>query len=962
MERFKVSRANITHRTLLLAALLLPVTSLAEVIVNDGFEDENADGWTLNGNIVVNGIQAIGDFSLRHKKSGTSVLQVPTTGFTDVSITMNLAATSLEKNDDCYAEVSTNGGSSWSTVVEVHNGNDNGTFFSNTVTPAGADDNADLQLRFRATGRHNGDYCWGDEVTVSGTPGVIETEPDISLSGNGAFGEVEINTTANRNLTLSNNGDDDLLVGSLGGIAAPFSLTADACSSATISPGGDCQVTVRFAPTNTGLQSDTLNIPSNDPDTPVLTVALSGTGNEPPGEPEPNIALSGNPAFGNVEINATSDHNLTISNTGSAPLLVGSVGGITPPFSLIADACSSTSVSPGGDCQLTVRFAPTVAGPDSDLLDISSNDPDTPVLGVVLNGTGTEPGGGFDPNFDPLSGNGNTDRNLLTYNTLINGSDPGSRINLSAYAVPANAAQPDHQFEGSLQLSGEASGGDFKERKDTFRYTRKNRDTTRKHLPEFDFEFIQTGTHLFPVARGTMTDNHPEWEYILEAGRVWKENGDNGYSRASIPFTLHQKNADCMHNGVLSFLFMDDGTTSQAAYQIASETCLYFKFDMWGLLGASYSPTSVTNADDQRANYQLEVNNRMPSKPISELANDHPGADPSQFGSASETDPDHVTLFGFTIDGVHYTGGCDTRYGAYPYCDAIALPSYSTAKSVFAGLALMRMELNYPGFMGNNVASQVNDCAANGNWGDVNYGHVIDMGTGNYNLGGYMSDEGSLHTNDLFLPLDHASKIDYSCTQYDRKATPGSKWIYHTSDTYILGTAMNQDLKDLEGGSKDLFDDLLVDDILKPVGTSPTSHYSRRTYDSVQQPFTGWGMTYLRDDVAKIAVFLNVDDGKVDGNLLVDGYELDAALQRVPSDRGLDPLADFKYNNGFWAHEIQSNISCSSDVWVPFMSGYGGITVLLLPNDTAYYMFSDDATFVWMKAAQESHRIRSLCP
>jgi len=44
------------------------------------------------------------------------------------------------------------------------------------------------------------------------------------------------------------------------------------------------------------------------------------------------------------------------------------------------------------------------------------------------------------------------------------------------------------------------------------------------------------------------------------------------------------------------------------------------------------------------------------------------------------------------------------------------------------------------------------------------------------------------------------------------------------------------------------------------------------------------------------------------------------------------------------------------------LSGYGGITVLMLPNGTAYYVFSDDDTYLWMGAAQESHTIRSLCP
>ncbi|MEJ8567990.1 choice-of-anchor D domain-containing protein [Elongatibacter sediminis] len=836
-----------------LAACALSPPASADIIVNDGFEDGDANGWTTTGNVAVNGLKAIGNYSLRHKGTANSVLHVATTGYSAVSVTMNLAATSLENGEDCYAEVSTNGGSAWTQVVHVGNGSDNSTFYSNTVTPAGADDNADLQLRFRGTGGQTGDYCWGDEITVSGTPGGIDPEPDISISGNGAFGNVDTGTQSDRVLTVSNDGTANLVIGSLSGLATPFSLQADACSSATLTPSQSCQVTVRFAPSSTGYQSDTLDIPSNDPDTAVLQ-------------------------FG-------------------------------------------------------------------------------------VNGTGTEPGGGgFDPNFDPLSGSGNVSRSALTYSTLQNGSDPGSLVDLSAYSVPAEAAQPDHVFEGSLQLTGEATGGDFDEHKDTYRYTN-NKDNPRKHLPEFDFEFVQTGTHLFPVERGTMTDSHPYWEYILEAGRVWKENSDSGWSRASIPFTLHQKNANCMHNGVLTFLFKDDGSTSKAAYQISSETCLYYKFDMWGLLDADYTPGPVANANDLRAAYQDEVNGRMPVKPLADLATDYPGADPSQFGGPAEVDPDHLTAVGFVIDGTHYVGGCETRNGTYPYCDNLALPSYSSAKSVFAGVALMRMELKHPGFMNTTVASHVPDCAADGNWNDVPYRHVIDMATGNYQSALYMSDEGASHTNDLFLPEDHASKIDYSCTQYSRKASPGSTWVYHTSDTYILGTAMNAQLKALEGSGKDIFDDILVEEIWKPIGMSPASQVSRRTYDGVQQPFTGWGLTFLRDDVAKVTQFLNMDDGRVNGQLVVDSFELDAALQRDPSDRGIDTSATgFKYNNGFWAHDIAPETGCSGDLWIPFMSGFGGITVLLLPNDTVYYVWSDDDTYLWEDAAIESHQIRSMCP
>src|SRR3546814_20214925 len=80
-----------------------------------------------------------------------------------------------------------------------------------------------------------------------------------------------------------------------------------------------------------------------------------------------------------------------------------------------------------------------------------------------------------------------------------------------------------------------------------------------------------------PVRRDSVPGSHPHWEYVLSPGRVWDEAGDNGYSRVALPFALQQKNANCMHNGVLTFLFKDDGSVSKVAYQIASETCLYFK-------------------------------------------------------------------------------------------------------------------------------------------------------------------------------------------------------------------------------------------------------------------------------------------------------------------------------------------------------------------------------------------------
>jgi hypothetical protein len=613
-------------------------------------------------------------------------------------------------------------------------------------------------------------------------------------------------------------------------------------------------------------------------------------------------------------------------------------------------SASSVAVNADNNANVVVRFRTNVG---------QSNDY---CYGDNVLVTGTASGGGTPtPDvYDPLSGSGSVSRTLLTYATLTAGTDPGSRINLSGYALPANAAEPTNFFQGRLTLSSTATGGSFAEIVDTYNYT-SGADNPRKHLPPFDFEFIQTGSHIFPLQRGSIASTHANWEYVLSPGRVWNENGDNGYTRAAIPFALQQRNANCAHNGVLSFLFKNDGSVSKVAYQIASETCLYFKVDLWGLLPATYNQYLITNATALKSAYQTEVANRIPVRPLSSIGTYHAGVDAAKLAAPNGTDANHISLVGFYADGYHYVGGCTTRYGTYPYCEALVVPSYSAAKSAFAGVAMMRLEKKYPGARNAFISSWVSNCASSGNWNDVTLNNVLDMATGNYSSTTYMADEGATHTNNLFNVDAHANKISYSCTQYSRQATPGSQWVYHTSDTYIAGTMMNAYLKNAEGSTKDVFNDLIVADLWTPLNLSPTARYTRRTYDTTAQPFTGWGLIWLRDDIAKIGRFLAIDDGMIGGVAQLDTAQLNATLQRTPGDRGVVPLTNYYYNNGLWALNAQSNLGCSNATWIPFMSGFGGITVLLLPNDTVYYYFSDNDTYLWMEAAQESAKIRTLC-
>ncbi|HEY0938486.1 MAG TPA: hypothetical protein VGE08_00190 [Steroidobacter sp.] len=721
--------------------LCLSGAAHAATVLSENFQDGTIDGWTTTGTVYANLYS--GNYSIGMQGTANARRTISTAGYTGVNISLQMAAHSLEAGETCIADVSINGGTTWTTALTLVNGQDNSALYSASSVPVNADNNANVVVRFRTSVGHTSDYCYGDNIVVTGT-----------ASGGG-------------------------------------------------------------------------------------------------GTPAPDV-------------------------------------------------------------------------------------------------------------FEPLSGSGAVSRSLLTYATLISGSDPGSRINLSGYALPANAAEPTNFFQGRLALSNTATGGGFAEIVDTYNYTGTT-DNTRKHLPPFDFEFVQTGSHIFPLQRGSIPSTHANWEYVLSPGRAWNENGDNGYTRAAIPFALQQRNANCVHNGVLSFLFKNDGSVSKVAYQIASETCLYFKVDLWGLLPATYNQYLIANAATLKTAYQTEVANRIPVRPLSSIGTYYSGVDAAKLAAPNGTDASHISLVGFYADGYHYTGGCTTRYGTYPYCESLVVPSYSTAKSAFAGVAMMRLEKKYPGTRNAFVSSWVGNCASNGNWNDVTLNNVLDMATGNYGSATYMADEGAAHTSNLFEVDSHASKIGYSCTQYTRKATPGSQWVYHTSDTYIAGTMMNAILKNAEGSTKDLFTDMVVADLWTPLNLSPTAKYTRRTYDSTAQPFVGWGLTWLRDDVAKIGKFIGIDDGVIGGTAQLDTAQLSAAMQRTPSDRGVVPLSDFYYNNGFWALNAQTNLGCSNPAWIPFMSGFGGITVLLLPNDTVYYYFSDNDTYLWMEAAQESAKIRTLC-
>ncbi|MEH6606001.1 MAG: hypothetical protein V7711_10490 [Pseudomonadales bacterium] len=531
---------------------------------------------------------------------------------------------------------------------------------------------------------------------------------------------------------------------------------------------------------------------------------------------------------------------------------------------------------------------------------------------------------------------------------------------MSAFTPPSTITPAQHRFAGRLQFSGAEIFSSFVTHKDQFQQVG-DEDSPARHIPSFSYDLVQWDKHLIPVQRGPRDFGHPHWQMILEPGRVWQEEGDGDYSRAAMPFALQEYQANCTHNGVLTFRYSSEGAISHMAYQVSSETCLYMQADMWGMLDVSYIPAEIIGAESVVANYQQELQSRMPQKPIEALANDFPGFDTKQLAHPEEVSPSALSVYGVVADGVHYRSKCLTRAGNYPFCDELTLPSYSLAKSAFAGAALMRLEYLYPGTKDLLTADYVPQCVDSGNWNDVTFAHLLDMSTGNYLSDHYHGDESADHVSALFFrKYTHAEKINYSCNYFPRKTMPGTDWHYRTSNTYILGTAMNAFLKQQRGPGADIFDDLLVPDIFGMLNMSPVSGTTLRSDDAVAQPLAGFGLSLQPGDMAKLADFFNqLRDGSKD---LLDQSMVRGALQLPSNDGGAaSEEGSSRYNNGFWAAPFKDIAGCEEAQWIPFMSGYGGITVAILPNGLNYYYVSDGGEFAWGRAARELARAKPLC-
>jgi hypothetical protein len=216
--------------------------------------------------------------------------------------------------------------------------------------------------------------------------------PNVTLSGSLDFGTVPRGTSATRNVVVQNIGPADLHVSNvtISGDST-FTISPTSPTSGTLPTGGTLTVEVKFSPpasaANGGPLSATLTVATDDPATPSVTTTAKGVVGIPQATVTPPSL-----DFGVVCPGGSVDRDLTVTNTGTAPLTITNIGiggGSSAGLSVLAPPTLPVTLAVGAHLAFSVRFTPPgpLGGPVSGTVVVTTDDPASPTISVPITGS-----------------------------------------------------------------------------------------------------------------------------------------------------------------------------------------------------------------------------------------------------------------------------------------------------------------------------------------------------------------------------------------------------------------------------------------------------------------------------------------------------------------------------------------------------------------------------------------------
>lgn len=246
--------------------------------------------------------------------------------------------------------------------------------FTVTFTPTAAGSRSGLvTITHNASGSQS--YLNLAGIGVAPAPAVTLAPASLNF-GNSAVGT----TSAAQPLMLTNSGTAALAIGA---IAASGDFAQTNTCPASLAINATCQIDVTFTPTAGGNRSGLLTITDNAANSP-QAVTLSGAGIAPQYTSAPGTG----PLSLTSVIGSANSVTITVSNGGLAPLTVSApLDLISAPFRVSPTAAYSVAV--GGSTAVVVTCAPAAAGPYTQSLRYSTNDPAQSTVTYLVTCAGT---------------------------------------------------------------------------------------------------------------------------------------------------------------------------------------------------------------------------------------------------------------------------------------------------------------------------------------------------------------------------------------------------------------------------------------------------------------------------------------------------------------------------------------------------------------------------------------------
>ncbi|MCK4987390.1 MAG: ABC transporter permease subunit [Desulfobacterales bacterium] len=528
-------------------------------------------------------------------------------------------------------------------------------------------------------------------------------------------------------------------------------------------------------------------------------------------------------------------------------------------------------------------------------------------------------------------------RDQLTVEELLTGVHQSNRPVHNVYFIPSeNSATALHDFSGTLTIAAAKIAG-----------RRVGASAIRDFgsFPALKVDFFTYEGHLVPTARNRILPGKGSWNIVLGPGRVWSEPGDNGYSRASFPFTLVRSQASRTHNGIATFLF-DHAHVSALRFQIVQESAPRSKFDGWGQTAMTYTPSRLPNQSAETRHFADELARRTPIQSWAELEQSY---DPQKLDRIDATgNRKNITLSGLIIDDVVYARDCRTRWGDYPYCAQMRHGVYSVSKSLGALVAMLRLAQKYgDGVFDLRITDYVDIDSSHAGWRKVTFSDALNMTTGIGDIeprrvSSYVETDSTALAGKIFGAQTTNEKLKLSAAFGNYPWGPGEVFRYRSSDTFALAVAMDRFIKSKEGPDADLWG-LITREVLQPIGINhmPVLH-TTEPGGARGIPLLDIGMLPTLDEVAKLVKLLR-NGGRHRGEQILSAAKLDEALgnsipQGLPTGWPIDDGETY-YHMSLWLHPFRAQ--SGRLVRIPAMSGNGGNYVIFMPNGITAFRFAD---------------------